>query len=119
MKCQSCYTLNAPGDPRCIRCGLPLDRPDAELTFWDRLTSAETPGWAFALALACCMIPVVSLGGCGPIAIGLGGASLCITLSRIRWLPFLIRLPLCLAITGAAWLLFAVMMSALFQSSRR
>ncbi len=66
------------------------------------------PAWAMGFALACVLIPIVSLGGALPILFGIGGATLCINVSRSS-MSTLARVISCTFITLAAWILWFVM----------
>lgn len=62
--------------------------------------------WAILFAIACGLIPVISLGGAIPAIIGFGGASLCLGASKLRDLPTTLRIGICVSVTVAAWLVF-------------
>lgn len=61
------------------------------------------PWWAWVFAVACGAIPVLTLGGALPGAIGFGGAGACVTLARNRELPVVVRVAFCTAITAACY----------------
>ncbi len=68
------------------------------------------PAWANVFAVACGLIPLVTLGGAIPMAIGCGGASGCIAVARNSQLDMPTRLTLCTAITVGCWLgLFVIL----------
>jgi hypothetical protein len=71
-------------------------------------TSKSIPGWAWLFIVACGAIPIVSLGGCVPGAIGAGGAFGCAAVARWQEVPAALRVVICIVITGVSWLLFAV-----------
>src|SRR5262245_44490907 len=102
MKCQACMNLNAANDTHCFHCGTPLSGAGR---------SGSTPGWAYLFAGACGLIPIVALGGMIPIAIGLGGAGSCMGVARLSTVPVIVRVLLCLLITGACWLGFALLIA--------
>ena len=116
MKCPNCFTLNTAADEVCYTCRTPLrsqrgwggdDSPNA------------TPGWAYIFAGLCGIIPVVGLGGCVPVAVGFGGASMCLGLSRWRRVPALVRVLGCVTITGVAWIAFIMVLSVFLQYAKK
>jgi hypothetical protein len=119
MKCPSCYALNVPGDTRGFACGLPLQRRDAEGTFWERLTAADTPTWSWLFIGLCALIPVVALGGCVPIVLAVAGCSGCLTVARVQRLPAVVRFIVCLVITIGCWSAFGVMFVAITQAMKK
>ena len=62
----------------------------------------KRPAWAMLFIIVCLAIPVVSLGGALPFVIGIGGAGICIGISKGK-LPIVVRVLFCLIITLAAW----------------
>jgi hypothetical protein len=110
MKCPNCFSLNTAEDDVCYTCKTPLRQQRG----WggDQSPSA-TPGWAYVFAGLCGLIPIVALGGCVPVAVGIGGASTCLGLSRLRRLPGAVRVIGCIAITGTAWVVFAAVLVAM------
>ena len=62
------------------------------------------PGWAWIFAVACGIIPVLTLGGAIPGAIGFGGAAGCITIAREPTMPVGSRVAICVAITAGCWI---------------
>jgi hypothetical protein len=64
------------------------------------------PTWAWLFGGACLAIPVVSMGGAIPAAIGFGGASLCGSIAKKEETSAGARAALCLVVTAAAWGLF-------------
>lgn len=64
------------------------------------------PVWAWVFAVACGAIPVITLGGAIPGALGFGGAAGCVSVARDPDKPVGTRLAICAAITGACWLVF-------------
>ena len=109
MKCTHCHALNAPGDAVCGFCHQALDA----------VVSTPTPQWAYFFAVACGAIPIISLGGLVPAALGFGGASGCLAVSRFRSLPVALRLFLCLGITGACWAGFVLLVLAVVGTTPR
>jgi len=105
MKCPGCLYLNMDGEPYCFHCGTRLPDP-----------VSPTPQWGYFFAVVCGIIPVVTLGGCVPIFLGFGGASGCLAVSRRASIPTVLRLLVCVAITGFCWLLLLALLAAMFQS---
>jgi hypothetical protein len=69
--------------------------------------SQPTPAWGWFFAVACGIIPVLTLGGAIPTGVGLGGAQMCLTVARSRSLPGLVQVFLCLTITASCWIIVA------------
>lgn len=67
--------------------------------------SGPAPWWGWLFIVACALIPVVSLGGILPAAVGLTGAIQCYQISRNRNRSLGSRIALCLGITLLAWAL--------------
>jgi hypothetical protein len=105
MKCAHCLVLNAPSDTNCIRCGSPLGGSGGK--------AAAVPGWAYVFVAACGLIPVVTLGGCLPVMIGISGAGGCMQLARLQSLPAVVRILACVAITVVCWILLGVVLLAI------
>jgi len=76
----------------------------------------KRPAWVLAFAIACVLIPIVSLGGALPAVIGFGGVALCVSVSKSTWSTG-IRVALCALITLLAW--FAVFLLAIGVSMFR
>ena len=71
-------------------------------------TFSGLPGWAWLFILGCLAVPVVTLGGAVPGALGFGGAAGCANIAKKPgWEP-LPRVMVCALITGGVWLLFIV-----------
>ena len=66
------------------------------------------PGWAWAFAVACGLLPVVTLGGAIPGALGLGCAAGCIEVARKATRPVGQRVAICAGLTALCWGLFVV-----------
>ena len=64
------------------------------------------PAWAWIFAVACGVIPVLTLGGAIPGAIGFGGAAGCVAVARDPDKARGTRVGICLAITTLCWVLF-------------
>ena len=61
------------------------------------------PPWAWLFAAACGIIPILTLGGAIPGAIGFGGAAACVGVSRDATKPIGLRLGICIGITILCW----------------
>jgi hypothetical protein len=110
MTCPNCHIINTVRDVRCYGCGEPLQGYRG----WggDEGTPNAIPGWAYIFCGLCLLMPVIALGGCAPILLGVGGSSLCAGLARWRVIPAILRVLGCVFITGCAWILFAALMVA-------
>jgi hypothetical protein len=71
-----------------------------------------SPGWAWIFAVACGIIPVLTLGGAIPAAIGFCGASGCVTVARNDAKSVGVRVGICCGITAVCWILFVVFVGA-------
>ena len=69
----------------------------------DKPTKGPIPVWAWVFAVACGIIPVVTLGGAIPGAIGFGGAAGCIGVARNESMALAARVAICVAITVGCW----------------
>ena len=67
------------------------------------------PIWAWGFAIACIAIPIITVGGAIPGAIGGGGAAGCVSVARDDTKALGTRLFLCGGITALCWGLFGVM----------
>jgi hypothetical protein len=65
---------------------------------------APVPPWAWLFVVACGAIPIVTLGGAIPAALGAGGASGCVGVARNPHMDVGTRVSLCTAITLGCWL---------------
>lgn len=68
--------------------------------------SGPVPAWAWIFVVACGVIPIVSLGGALPAAIGFGGAAGCYAIAKDGPQQALTRVLLCAGVTGLCWALF-------------
>jgi hypothetical protein len=69
-----------------------------------------TPAWANLFALACAVIPVLTLGGAIPMVLGMGGASGCVAVARNKQMDITTRIAVCAGITVGCWVaLFAIL----------
>lgn len=64
------------------------------------------PAWAWLFGAVCFLIPVLTVGGAVPTAIGFGGAFYCIAVSRNPKKTTGLRLLRCAAATAVCWALF-------------
>lgn len=76
-----------------------MDKPKNE-------ESKMPPAWAWLFIIACIAIPVISLGGAIPGAIGAGAAAACYSVSRDGSKTTQTRALICLVVTIVAWALF-------------
>jgi hypothetical protein len=67
------------------------------------------PPWAWLFAVACGIIPVMTLGGAIPGGIGFGGAGGCLAIARDSSRPLPVRVLLCTGITLLCWGLLIVL----------
>jgi len=78
------------------------------------------PPWAWVFVIACGIIPVITLGGAIPGAIGFGGAGGCLAVARNPSLDIAARIGICVAITAACWVgLFALVGGVAMMQQRR
>ncbi len=77
------------------------------------------PPWAWIFVGLCGAIPLVTLGGAIPAAIGFGAAAGCSGVARLKNLSTATRVGICLAITMAAWAVLFVVAGAFFAGRRR
>jgi len=66
------------------------------------------PKWSYLFIAACIAIPVISLGGAIPAALGFGGAGGIAAVARDASKSWQLRLGLSGAICGICWILFAL-----------
>jgi hypothetical protein len=67
--------------------------------------------------VACGIIPVVALGGIIPLAIGFGGAGSCLAVARAKSIPVALRLLACVGITILSWIIFGMLVAAVFAAT--
>jgi hypothetical protein len=78
------------------------------------------PAWAWLFVVACGIIPVLTMGGAIPGAIGFGGAGGCIAIARDPQKPVGLRVAICSAITLVCWLLvIALVGGAVWMQARQ
>lgn len=63
----------------------------------------RVPAWVWPFAVACALIPVVTVGGAIPGAIGFGGAGAALTLARHPRLTPVLRAASCAALVVTCW----------------
>jgi hypothetical protein len=73
---------------------------------------APIPAWGYLFVAACGLIPVVSLGGAVPAAIGVAGAVGCLGTARDGSKTLAERAGRCLAITAGCWVVFLLFLLA-------
>jgi hypothetical protein len=116
MQCRKCGLYNPPEAQRCD-CGYdfetkrversylkPKGRPDE--TPRDVPPSgqkAAIPAWGWVFAVLCGLLPVATLGGAVPGAVGFGGAAACIGISRTSSMAPFARVALCALVTTLCW----------------
>jgi hypothetical protein len=76
------------------------------------------PAWAWVFIVACGIIPVLTLGGAIPGAIGFGGAGGCLAVSRDAQKPVGTRVALCAAITVACYAALFVLLVIMAAAKR-
>jgi hypothetical protein len=64
---------------------------------------AGLPGWAWPFVAGCLFIPVATMGGAIPVALGLGGAMGVATMAKDTKRPTRVRVILCTGATILAW----------------
>jgi hypothetical protein len=84
----------------------------------EKKASPPVPAWGYLFAAACGIIPVLTLGGVIPGAIGFGGASACIGVARDSSKSSATRVAICVGITLLCWILVTVLLGgiAMFSS---
>ena len=71
------------------------------------------PSWAWLFAVACGIIPVLTLGGAIPGAIGFGGAAGCVGVARDPQKPIGMRVGICFGITAVCWTLVVALVGGI------
>ena len=84
-----------------------VERPQSQTTSKARSNKKtrrprSTPAWAWLFMLTCGLIPVASLGGAIPGAIGFGGAAMCRSIARGN-ASVALRVMLCVIVAAACW----------------
>ena len=70
----------------------------------------QLPGWAWPLVALCLFIPVVTVGGALPVALGIAAALSCATTAKDTTRPPRTRVLLCVGITLFAWAGLAILL---------
>lgn len=65
------------------------------------------PKWSVLFAVMCMLIPIVTMGGALPAALGFGGAWLSLKVSRAKF-PLALKIIACIGITILCWFLVMV-----------
>lgn len=63
----------------------------------------DTPRWAWIFMILCILIPVVSMGGAIPGALGVGGAAGCASLAKSKKMKKSMRIVSCIELTVLCW----------------
>jgi hypothetical protein len=71
------------------------------------------PAWAWPFAGACGIIPILTLGGAIPAAIGFGGAGGCVGVARDATKPLALRVGICAGIVVVCWVLVIALVGGL------
>lgn len=77
--------------------------PGAELK--SKQAKGPIPGWGWVFIAACGIIPILTLGGALPAAIGIGGAAGCANIARNASISVPMRVAICTGITIGCWIL--------------
>lgn len=72
-----------------------------------------TPAWTWIFVIACAIIPVLTLGGAIPAAIGSGGGVGCYWVAKGTDWTTLTKVVTCMIITIITWIVFIVFLSVL------
>jgi len=73
----------------------------------------DLPRWSWIFVVMCLAIPVITLGGAFPGALGAGAAAGCATIAKKQNHSVRTRVLLCLAITGGAWIGLGILLTLL------
>ncbi len=76
----------------------------------DKPPPPPIPPWAWVFAVACGIIPLLTLGGAIPGAIGFGGAGGCVAVARNPSMHLAARVAICVAIAAVCWVLVALLL---------
>lgn len=85
----------------------------------DKPAKPPIPPWAWVFAVACGVLPVLTLGGAIPGAIGFGGAAGCIGVARNPDMPVAARVGICVAITAGCWVVVGALLGGFALLMRR
>lgn len=73
----------------------------------------KIPWWVWIFVVACIAIPIVSLGGVIPAALGILGSSYCVRIAVSPEMKTIEKLFICLGITAIAWVLWVLLIFAI------
>jgi hypothetical protein len=74
----------------------------------DALKTVLPTPWVWPFALLCFVIPVFSVGGALPAALGIGGGLYCLAIARDKKRSLRMKVVHCVVATLLAWVLFAI-----------
>lgn len=74
----------------------------------------STPAWAWIFMILCILIPIVSMGGAIPGALGVGGAAGCANLAKSKKMKKSMRIISCIELTILCWELWYLMIIIIF-----
>lgn len=74
------------------------------------------PAWSYAFSAACFAIPLVTLGGAIPVALGFGAGAACQAIAKDANKSIGARVVLCAVVTAAAWGLLGAILLVVMSS---
>ena len=92
--------------------GVQLFVGDKEINPNNGPAKRHPPGWVWTFVVICMVIPIITVGGAVPAAIGVSGALGCISVSRSK-LAAGMRVFLCIVVSSTTWLVFVWLMRLL------
>jgi len=78
-----------------------------------------TPAWAWLFVVACVLIPILTLGGAIPGAIGGGGAFGCFAVAKDPSKQAGTRVLICVGITAVCWAIFLIFLGGMVALGAR
>lgn len=93
---------------RLVRAGNQMDIAYGGVFLQSKKEYVQRPAWVWVFAIACLLIPIITLGGAIPAVVGFSGALACGALSKLKC-HTAIRLLLCFLVTIVAWGLLLVL----------
>jgi hypothetical protein len=78
----------------------------------------KIPAWGYLFAGLCILLPILTLGGAIPGAVGFGGAAACVGVSRDDKKSIGIRIALCAAIVFACWMVVGAVVLLVAKARR-